>query len=435
MKKIYGVLFDPCAESAKLIRTYDAEGKEYGQQTGEEIKHSDFDLCYPWCDIRECNILANGTIVYAGGKDFSRCNNTFIEIPAFYFKRTVTENQEEWMISGYPHDGFEIEPWFLDENGRILEHRYIAKYECCSFENGFVSVTGRIPLRYLTIDEFRHGCHLAGFELCSIYAYLAIQHLFVVECATLDSQSVNSGISYVPYASNPACVCQNSGVTNTAVVPYLWRWDTVVPGDVVYLSTAGGVWDISDPREIVSMERRDEQIYITFSGAPIKIQQGVTRIYSSAHASGECDTMKYHNGRPSPSVHTSAFIYRGIENIFGNVWEMADGLTFSEDDSRFAIYDTSLSFTTPANHTYGQSGEGHIKKLGYDPQMQWATLPCELGAKYDSHYCAEWSSFGEGKSIIVFGGGWDHFYCNGIFCMRSIGKADTNWLYGCRAMK
>jgi len=155
MKKIYGVSFDPDSQSAELIRTYDAKGKQYSQQTGNEIKRSDFDSCYPWCDIKECNILANGTVVYEGEKDFWRQNNTFIEIPAFYFKRTVTENQEEWLISGYPHEGFEIEPWFLDENGCILERRYIAKYECCSFESGFVSVTGQIPLRYLSIDEFK----------------------------------------------------------------------------------------------------------------------------------------------------------------------------------------------------------------------------------------------------------------------------------------
>lgn len=435
-KKIYGIQYTPSDISSNVSRICDAENLEYRQQVGEHIAFSDFDNCYPWSEIKECNILSNGSVVYAEDKDFSREYNTFIEIPAFYFKRTVSGDTEEWMISGYKHEGFEIEPWFLDENGNVLNHRYIAKYEGCDWRNGFVSTTGQIPYRNRTIDEIKVGCNCAGFDMCSIYAYLAIQHLFVIECATLDSQSINSGVSYIPYASHSECICAESSFSNVAKVPYHWRWETVESGSVIYAAQYDGEnWDISNPRTLISMERDGDFLKLTLSGDPIKLEKDKTRVYSSAQASGRCDFMSYCSGRPSANDHTSPFVYRGIENIFGNTWEFMDGIVFFEEHSRFEIFGNMLAYETPSNHTYGQSGKGFIAGLGYDTKNPWATMPCKLGASYDSHYCAEWSCFGGDRSAVVFGGGWDHFYCNGIFCMRAVFQNGSEWLYGYRAMK
>lgn len=435
-KKIYGIRFTPSNPSSGVSRLYDAEGLCYRQQVAENVEFSDFDHCYPWSEIKECNILVDGQVIYANDPQFSRGKNTFIEIPVFYFKRTVRNNEEEWLISGYPHEGFEIEPWFADDNGNVSSHRYIAKYEGCDWKDGLVSVSGQIPFRSRTIGEYKEGCRSAGFQLCSIYAYLAIAHLFAVECATLDSQSVNSGVSYIPYASRKYCLCAGSGLSNTVRMPYHWRWETVEPGNVIYAAPADNpTWDISDPRVLVSMERDGEFLNITVSGAPIPFEKDRTRLFSSAHITGICDNMDCQNGRPLTNSHSSPFLYRGIENIYGNTWEMVDGLIFSEEELRFKIFSAPVSYHTPSNHTYGQSGEGFIAKMGYDAKRPWATLPCELGAEHTSHYCAEWSCFGEGDSAVVFGGGWDHFHCNGIFCMRSVSKEGRNWLYGYRAMK
>ncbi len=435
-KKIYGIRFTPSDSAPNVTRICDAAHLEYRQQVGDDVAFSDFDSCYPWSEIKECNILSDGSVVYSDDNGFSRDKNTFIEIPPFYFKRTVSGDTEEWMISGYKHDGFEIEPWFVGEKGEVLSHRYIAKYEGCDWKSGLVSATGQIPCRNHSIDEFKDGCDSVGFSLCSIYTYLALQHLFVVECATLDSQSVNSGVSYVPYASHVECICAESGVSNTATVPYHWRWETVEIGSVIYADDhTASEWVISDPRTLVSMERDGDLLKLTLSGEPIRFEEGKTRVYSSAQASGRCDSMRYINGRPSANAHTSSFIYRGIENIFGNTWEFMDGIVFSEEHSRFEVFGNMLAYETPSNHSYGQSGKGFVAKLGYDIKNPWATLPCELGASYDSHYCAEWSCFGEGRSAVVYGGGWDHFYCNGIFCMRAVFHDGGEWLYGYRAMK
>ena len=109
MNKIYGLRFDPKDHSA-TVRICDAVGLKYAQQTARTVRYSDFDACYPYSEMKECNILSDGSVIYCTEPDFSRSNNTFIEIPAFYFKRVVADGVEEWYISGYEHEGFVLEP-------------------------------------------------------------------------------------------------------------------------------------------------------------------------------------------------------------------------------------------------------------------------------------------------------------------------------------
>lgn len=433
MNRIFGVRFDP-SDHASITRIADAAGLSYGQQTGSQRAASDFDRCYPWSQMKECNLLPDGSVVYRHEAGFSRSQNTFIEVPRFYFKRTVTGNTEEWLISGRPHEGFTVEPWFIGEDGSLLEKRYIAKYEGCDWADGLVSVTGQTPQRYHALDELRAGCKSAGFALCSVYAYLAIQHLFVIECGTLDSQSVNSGVSWIPYSSSPNCIVRESGLSNVAVLPYHWRWETVEPGSLLYVSQEIQ-GDLSDPHELISMQRDGDFLRLTLGGNPISFVADLTRVFGSAQPTGLCDHLESVSGRPTANLHTAPFLYRGIENLYGNAWERMDCVLYDSPSGELTLSGERLSYSLPYNHSYGETGKGFVARLGFDPDRPWATFACALGAEKDSHYCGEWSTFSEETGALVFGGGWDHFHCNGIFTMRSIGWNRGNWLYGYRAMK
>ena len=434
MKKIYGLRFDP--EDASLtVRLFDAEGLNYAQQTADEIKYSDFDSCYPYSDMKECNLLSDGSVVYRTDAGFSRNNNTFIEVPAFYFKRTVNDGVEEWCVSGYKHEGFVLEPWFVGENGEKLSHRYIAKYEGCDWSCGIVSATGREPQRCRTINECASAAEACGFSICSVYAYLAIQHLFVIECATIDSQAINSGVSYVPYSSSGCCVVRRSGLSSVATVNYNRRWDSVDVGAVIYISE-GKSGDLSVSRRLLSKDVEDGLLKLTLDGKPYDFIADTTRVYASAYNTGACDGMEYVNGRPVENKYTSSFVYRGIENIYGNTWEFMSGVSFSKESSKVSLGGVELSFASPYNNTLGESGLGFIAELGYDSAHPYATFPSKIGAAANTHYSSEWSTLiNSGESCMVFGGGWDHFFCNGMFCYRNLGENTKFWLYGYRAMK
>lgn len=76
-------------------------------------------------------------------------------------------------------------------------------------------------------------------------------------------------------------------------------------------------------------------------------------------------------------------VYRGIEGIFGNVWEWMDGLNYNGDtDNYYVCTDrskyaddtatgyTKVSFTSPTSNAY-------ISKEGMDNALPWAMLPSE----------------------------------------------------------
>ncbi|MBR5139821.1 MAG: hypothetical protein IKV16_02080 [Clostridia bacterium] len=434
MNKIYGLRFDP-KEPTATARLCDAAGLKYAQETAGNIEYSDFDACYPYSEMKECNLLSDGSVIYRGDLGFSREKNTFIEVPAFYFKRIVTDGVEEWYISGKKHEGFFLEPWFIGENGEKISHRYIAKYEGCDFSEEIVSATGKLPKRGYTIDEFRAAVNARGFSLCSVYAYLAITHLFVIECGTVNSQSINSGVSYAPYSSVGYCLVRESSHSSVAAVSHTPRWDAVEVGTTLYVSEQRG-GDLSVSRRLISKEVRGDLLYLTLDGEPLDFIAEITRVYPSAFATGACDGLKYVNGRPSDNEYISSFVYRGIENIYGNTWEFMDGASFSSESLKVSLFGVELSFLSPYNNSLGESGRGFIAELGCDAEKPYATFPSQIGAPAKTHYFSEWSTMvTEGNASIVFGGGWDHFFCNGIFCLRCLGKNAKNWLYGYRAMK
>lgn len=434
---IFGISFDTNDSSGTFTRLFDAVDMQYRQQTENTIEKSDFDNVFPWNSMRECNVeFTDGkkVITYSGEDGFSRQKNTFIEIPAFYFKREVVNGIETWAISGTAFSGAEIEPWFKNSDGTIAKYRYFGKYEGCDWTDGLVSATGKTPIRGFKTEDIKLAYEGLGFKLANIYAYLAIQHLFVIETGTLNAQSINQGVSWYTYATSIYTNVKNDdGFSNVAVLPFTTRNAYINKDDTIYIGS--GESDLATPRIVTSVEVSDDVVSITFSGDPVEFVAGTTKCYASAQPSGRTDIMSYCNGRPIENSYTSSFLYRGIENIYGNIWERADLIGYSNDTLFVQIDDEDLSFTTPYNKNLAESGLGYIKKLGYDRDKTWATLPTELGATGSTYMCDEWSSLAPGTSkVIVFGGGWDHFSANGIFTMRTVSRTNTSWLYGSRAI-
>lgn len=418
-------------------RTSSASLLRYGQYEQGVSKTSDFDNVYPWCDIKECNIEFSGgapVITYSDQAGFSRSKDTFIEVPKFYFKRVKSGTKEKWLISGIKAGGFVVEPWFLDSDGDEVEKRYIAKYPLPSISTDKVSITGRIPQRNMSKTQFKTYIEGKGFELASIYAYLAIQHLMLIEYGTFDSKSINSGVSWYPYGSHPECIASVSDVGNTIRLPYNVRNTYISVSDTFYVTNT--LADISDPRTVTAVNT-DNSTYvdITFSGAAVAITAGVTYGYASAQPSGRTDFIAYVNGRDNGSKLTRSFKYRGIENIYGNVAEVMDKCSYNTLTNEITVNGEVMPFITPYNATFiagDGTGAGFITDIGFDPDRPSLTLPTAINGTYTTPLYDEWSAFGSGSDIPIFYScAWDHWVGNGAFCMRAID--DVSWLFGARA--
>jgi len=182
-------------EATELIRLGEGRGKNPGV---------DFDCIYPWSEIKLCNVLDDGTITaYIGDADFKRDGSNgqvMVKIPRFYYQRNCDGDKQEFWIANQETACFKIHPCFL-RNGVEIPYVLIGAYQA-GIEKGeemtkLVSITGTKPIKgelRPTIRKWAENCG-PGWQMTDIAARSALNFLYLVEYADLDSQKViGSGV-------------------------------------------------------------------------------------------------------------------------------------------------------------------------------------------------------------------------------------------------
>jgi len=174
--KIYGV--DGVGKSSpSLTRTDSAEGLTF-TVGASEIK-SDFDKCYPWCEMQEV---------------VDEHDNVFIKIPKFYSK--ITKNADgtfKHQISGFRFDGFST--LFVDGKGNEIDYVLVGKYEASGSSSQAFSKSGQTCLVSITLPNMRKACAAngEGYQQYDFLIDAIIKELFMIEFATTNSQSIMQG--------------------------------------------------------------------------------------------------------------------------------------------------------------------------------------------------------------------------------------------------
>ncbi len=175
--KIYGVDKVGSSNPDALIRTDDAVGLNVTVGTTDIT--SDFDRCYPYCDMQEVTDAAG---------------NVFIKIPKFYAK--ITPNADgtfKYQISGVRYEGFST--LFVDGEGNELDYILVGKYEGSGSASKVFSKSGATVLVNITCDSFRNGCKANGdgYQQYDFLIDLIIKELWLVEMKTTNSQAIMYG--------------------------------------------------------------------------------------------------------------------------------------------------------------------------------------------------------------------------------------------------
>lgn len=123
--------------------------------------------------------------------------------------------------------------------------------------------------------------------------------------------------------------------------------------------------------------------------------------------SGGCDSLGMKSGCLG-NDGTYSVIYRGIEDIFGNIWQFIDGINIQDyvpyicyDSDKYAV-DTfsgsyhALGFTMP-------SANGYASKLGCDSNNPLAALPTEASGSSTTNMC-DYYYQNSGNRIALVGG-------------------------------
>lgn len=374
-------------------------------KNGEEVQN-DFDNRYPWSEIisYNYNVEEKKINAYYGDPTFKfdgSNGEVLTRIPEFYWKREIIDGYEYIYISDYAIAGFNKSEEFS-----------VGRYDACIDEDGKLhSYSGYSPSTNKNITQHRDAAKLLSDEFCMIdYRYFMLQLLYLVEYANYNSQSqLGNGIVSMRYTASDKAIIAGE-TTNTIVIA---TNDYFKVGQQIAIGTTVDGVSICKDRTITEIAEYSkdttEGTAITFDGEPVNIAIG-NIIHACAQKEGGCDSLGMKSGcLANDSQH--AVIYRGIENIFGNVFNWIDGLNIQEYQAyicRNPEEYTSDKFDgsyIKLGYMNCQERDMYIKKLGFDEKNPDIALPIEIGggAGSSSGMCDFYYS-SEGNRVARVGG-------------------------------
>ena len=326
-------------------------------------------------------------VAYEGDADFRRDGkngSVAVEIPLFYTPpRFPGDGYEYWGVSGTCHAGWQVNPAFQAADGSLSSHVYIAAYEISQSHDGaLTSCSGAYPLVGQTLEKCRAGARASGAQLFDLSLHSLLQDLFITEFATTDSHGIMTGSCEMPYSNRPQDAIQNNEDGNRIVVPPSYVTQFVI-GQTVGIGLKRGKNQICAARTVVDLRPECGEIYI--DGAPLPIRAGQF-IYTQGWKCGCTDCVIAPSGSPiSNSAQKYCCRYRGIENLWGNLYQWIDGCRI----------DGHEIFVSTDSKQYGNETDSSEKKLSYvlanengyptlmgsDDGVPWARLPVSVSAE------------------------------------------------------
>ena len=406
-------------------------------KNGEEVQN-DFDNRYPWSEIisYNYNVEEKKINAYYGDPTFKfdgSNGEVLTRIPEFYWKREIIDGYEYIYISDYAIAGFNKSEEFS-----------VGRYDACIDEDGKLhSYSGYSPSTNKNITQHRDAAKLLSDEFCMIdYRYFMLQLLYLVEYANYNSQSqLGNGIVSMRYTASDKAIIAGE-TTNTIVIA---TNDYFKVGQQIAIGTTVDGVSICKDRTITEIAEYSkdttEGTAITFDGEPVNIAIG-NIIHACAQKEGGCDSLGMKSGcLANDSQH--AVIYRGIENIFGNVFNWIDGLNIQEYQAyicRNPEEYTSDKFDgsyIKLGYMNCQERDMYIKKLGFDEKNPDIALPIEIGggAGSSSGMCDFYYS-SEGNRVARVGGNFSSGASAGLWCWNCSNSSPySNLSCGARLLK
>ena len=406
-------------------------------KNGETVQN-DFDSRYPWSEIISYNydVIKKKINAYYGDPTFKfdgTNGEVLTRIPEFYWKREIINGYEYIYIADYAIAGFNKSEEFS-----------VGRYDACIDEDGKLhSYSGYSPSTNKNITQHRDAAKLLSDEFCMIdYRYFMLQMLYLVEYANYNSQSqLGNGIIGIRYNANDKAIIAQER-TNTIVIA---TNDYFKVGQQIAIGTTVDGVSICKDRTITKITEYSkdttEGTAITFDGDPVNIAIG-NIIHACAQKEGGCDSLGMKSGcLANDSQH--AVIYRGIENIFGNVFNWIDGLNIQNYQAyicRNPKEYISDKFEVPyikLGYVNCNEKDMYIKKLGFDEKNPDIALPIEIGggAGSSSGMCDFYYS-SEGNRVALVGGCFNSGSIAGLWCWTCSNSSVTSHLTcGARLLK
>ena len=362
--KTYGVNFNYTTDT--VTRLKNSTGLIANSGTGVI---NDFNNIMPWAGMRRCNLADDGITVNAyygevGYIEDGSNGQVMVEVPAFYYNRALTGvDAEQMYISMSKLSGYELHPWFYNENGLPVTKKYFSAYEGSVYD---VSASA-----YLSEDEqIADFTVTSGDKLCSVAG--------VKPCSgqTQNLTIVNSRI----LATNRGAKWQQQYFTAVSAIQLLF---------------------------IIEYANLNSQA---------KIGQGVVSVpdvpdtNNNSVVTGETTILGNLSGKASGTDGLVSISYRGIENFWGDIWKWVDGLNINNG----IAYISNINANFVSNIFNGQyisketlkNADGYITKCTLNSNFKYGFLPTQVGGSSTSKFCDYYYQNSVGAFVALLGGYW-----------------------------
>lgn len=390
---------------------------------------NNFDNLAPWSEIKSCNYDVTTGKVKAwfgdSGFKFDGTNgDVYTYIPDVYLKIYQEDDYDYILISDVERSGFTKYDSF-----------FIARYAGSVVNDVLHSYSGLAPAHNKTIAQFRTLAKALGDKFSLLdYRYFVLQMLYLVEYANYNSQSMlGNGVMTQQQAT--ALIAETG--TNRVVVSST----NLYVGRTIGIGSAWASFSIATDRKVTKIEDYSnngvtgKSIY--FDGDAVDIAVGNV-IWGCGQHSGQCDDLGMKSGSITNDGYHSV-IYRGIENIFSNMWQFVDGITVV-DRVAYICKDHSAYENSKTTSPYKKIGytngdtNGWTKNLGFDPDEPLARFPVEIGGS-SSAGTSDYYYQNTGTRLALVGGYFSLGASDGFwFWILNYAFSHSHVSFGCRVL-
>lgn len=402
--KVYGLFWDG---NNTFVRTDDAASlTTVNVGVDDQVVQNDFDTAEIYSEMVEVT---------------DEYGNQFIKIPKFYIKKTVNGDAWTWQVSKSKKDAdYYLPACFIDEtNGKILPYILVGKYNASlsSDSTKLESKTGTVPVVNKNIIHFRNYAKAngAGYQLFDIHAIDIIQTLFYIEFATVNSQSIMAGYTNGQYDGTHIIASVNGNTITLTNGGSNYR-----VGQIIDVSTSLGNRKTAKNLRVTAVNDNDIT-YETITG--ISEMKGTIAadniVYNVAYLNGVTDDVVASSGSNISNIDGKYVMkYRGIENIYGNLNQLVDGINIQNQEA-YVARNADIYASDKFGNEYVKIGytlsavEEFVVKMGYDKNNPFIQLAITVGTSSSSKYNDKYHP-SLGNTAAIFGGRWSNKNTSGI---------------------
>jgi hypothetical protein len=353
--------------------------------------------------------------------------NIFIKIPKTYIGKTDGVGSKTWSASRVSFTGSYLPKCFYDFTNDVeLDYILVGKYPASlstdttkleSKPDVFPLVSQNI-VQFRALAEANNTGGLLGYQQLDVHVVDLLQTLWIIQNATLYSQSKCAGFTSGQYSASHVATATESDANRIIVVNA--HADLYAVGQTIGIGTSLGGNQIASNRLITSIDVVDgSNKALSFDGAAVTVTTG-NIVYNLAYKNGFSSLFaSSYASKVSISTGKHSFAWNGIESLWGNLWQFVDGVNINDRQAwvcENADDYTSNVFASPylqLSYVNG-STNGYTSEIGYDATHPYAVFPTTIGGDYQTYY-TDYYSQNVGQRIAPVGGTWYTGTDSGLF--------------------